>query len=443
MCWFSLENLLITIFCLILASFIAKYAENKAHRIWAYFNCAVAFWAFGAFLAGISKTPQQALLYWKLAYLAAVFIPALLYHFVCAYYSKDDQKIIILFLYAQAAVFSFIILFTNSFINDVHWVFNSFYYHRATFCFNIWWALWNITIAFIFYKFRIFLKSERHRQIPSLIIFWSMLIGFLGGASTSFLVYGIMIYPAYHISICLYVLLIAYGIFYHRLLPIDIVIKRSLLYSLLVATISLTYLLSVLISQKLFSHYFGYSSTIIGSIIIAIAFIPLKNKIQDFIDRLFLKASPIEIVQQNEKLRQEVTQTEKFKAIATLAGSIVHEIKNPLTVLQAFSDHLPDRKDDPTFIKNYQTLVPKEITRINTLLQDLLDFAKPSEPKFESIDPRQVIEEVINLTLLKNSHIEIQTKFDPHPIHIQADPQQLKQALLNLVLNAIDAMPNG
>lgn len=441
---FSLEHLLITIFCFTLACFISKYAENKAHHIWAYFNCAVGTWSLGSFLAGTSKTPEQALLYWKLAYFGVTFISILFYHFICAYYELKRKTLLIL-LYTEGTIFSFIIIFSSLFINNTYLAFNSIYFHKATICFNFWVAIWVLTVIYGFYKFKIHIKSDKLRRVPSLIIFWALLIGFTGGISTLFPAYGIMIYPKYQISICLYVLLIAYGIFYHRLLPINIVIKRSIIYSMLVATISLTYLLSVLISQQLFRQYFGYSSTIIGSIIIAIAFIPIKNKIQNFVDRFFLKATPLEMAQQNEQLRYEVTQSERMKSIAILASGMAHEIKNPLTPIKTFSEQLPSRLDDKEFLLKFSKIINKEVDRIDSLVQELLSFAKPSPPQLLKTNIHQLIEQTLDL--LNNEiirhKINLNTSFEIINIFINIDPNQIKQALLNIFLNAIDAMPNG
>lgn len=441
---FSLENLIITIFCLTLACFIAKYAENKAQRIWAFFNCAVATWSFGTFLVGISKTPEQALLYWKLAYLGVTFISILFYHFVCTYYELK-RKTITLILYVQGFIFSFIILFTNILLNDIHLMFDNIYYNKTNFCFTVWWTIWNIISILAFYEFGIHIKSDISRRVPSLIMFWAMLIGFTGGVTTSFPVYGITIYPKYHIVICLYAILVAYGIFYHRLLPINIVIKRSIIYSLLVATISLTYLLSVLISQKLFSLYFGYSSTIIGSIIIAIAFIPLKNLIQNFTDRLFLKATPIEMAQQNEQLRKEIAQSERLKSIAILASGMAHEIKNPLTPIKTFSEQLPSRLDDKEFLLKFSKIINNEVERIDSLVQDLLSFSKPSLPQLKPTDIDLLIDQTLGL--LNNEFIRhkihLNTSFENKNMLINIDPQQIKQALLNIFLNARNAMTQG
>jgi len=440
---FSLEHLLITIFCITLACFIAKYAENKAHRIWAYFNCAVATWSLGSFLASISKTSEEAIFYWRMAYFNVTFISILFYHFICAYCNVNRKNILIL-IYAQGIIFSFIILCTGLYINKAYFAFNSFYEFKATSCFNLWLGVWNIIVILAFYEFNIQIKTDKVRRIPSLIIFWAMLIGFTGGESTLFPNYGIMIYPGYQISICLYALLIAYGIFYHRLLPIDIVIKRSLIYSLLVAIISITYLLSVLISQQFFRQYFGYSSTIIGSIIIAIVFIPLKNIIQNFVDRFFLKATPLEMAQQNEQLRQEVAHTEKFKTVATLASGLAHEIKNPLTTLKTFAEYVPQKKNDPEFMEQYQKIIPQEIDRIDNLVHELLLFAKPSPPQMQSVNPNEIINNIALMLRQKteSSKILVEMRLNANT-PIQADPNQLKQALLNLILNAIEAMPNG
>ncbi len=441
---FSLENLLITIFCLILACFIAKYAENKTHRIWAYFNCAIATWSFGAFLAGTSKTPEQALINWKLAYLGAIFISVLFYHFVCSY-CELKRKTILILLYTQGSVSCLINLFSNLFVNNVYLAFNSFYYSKATFFINIWWFIWNITVILAFYEFITHIKNDRAHRVPSLIMFWAMLIGFTGGISTTLPMYEIMIYPGYQISICLYAFLVTYGIFYHRLLPIDIVIKRSIMYSLLAATISLTYLLSVLISQRLFSQYFGYSSTIIGSVVIAIAFIPLKNRIQNLIDRFFLKATPMEMAQQNEQLRQEVTQSEHMKSIAILASGMAHEIKNPLTPIKTFSEQLPSRLDDKEFLFKFSKIINKEVDRIDSLVQELLSFAKPTPPQLRQVNIHQLIGQTLDL--LNNEiirhKINLNISFENKNVLINIDPQQIKQALLNIFLNAIDAMPNG
>jgi signal transduction histidine kinase len=323
--------------------------------------------------------------------------------------------------------------------------FNSIYYNKFTLVFTIWWIIWNTIAIFAFYEFGIHLKTDKDRCIPSLIMFWAMLIGFIGGISTTLPTFGIMIYPKYQISICLYAVLIAYGIFYHRLLPINIVIKRSIIYSLLVATITLTYLLSVLISQQLFHQYFGYSSTIIGSIIIAIAFIPFKNSIQNFVDRFFLKATPLEIAQENEQLRQEITQAERMKSIAVLASGMAHEIKNPLTPIKTFSEQLPSRINDKEFLLKFSRIINKEVDRIDSLVQDLLNFAKPSPPELTRVNIHQLIAQTLDL--LNNEtirhKIHLNTSFENKNTLIYIDPKQIKQALLNIFLNAIEAMPNG
>ena len=228
-------------------------------------------------------------------------------------------------------------------------------------------------------------------------------------------------------------------------MDINIVIKRSIIYSLLVATISLTYLLSVLISQHLFSQYFGYSSTIIGSVIIAIAFIPLRNGIQNFVDRFFFKATPIEIAQQNEQLRQEVAQTERMKSIAILASGMAHEIKNPLTPIKTFSEQLPSRLDDKEFLLKFSKIINKEVDRIDSLVQELLSFSKPSPPQLKKVNIHQLIEqtlELLNNEIIRHK-INLNTSFQNINILLNIDPNQIKQALLNIFLNAIDAMSNG
>jgi signal transduction histidine kinase len=167
---------------------------------------------------------------------------------------------------------------------------------------------------------------------------------------------------------------------------------------------------------------------------VALIFTPLKNKIQNFVDRAFFKATPMEIAHQNEKL----------KAVATLARGLAHEIRNPLTTLKVYSEYVAQKKDDPEFIRQYEKIVPAEIDRINNLISDLLAFAKPSTPQMQAVNPSEIIKNLLILLeqKFKSSRITINTELENN-VHLQADPNQLKQVLLNLILNAIDAMPNG
>ena len=327
----------------------------------------------------------------------------------------------------------------------VKFLFNSIYYITSNPYLNTALIFWWLITFMTFYKFFKYLKADQKLNKSSMIMFWAWIIGFSGGSSTFLPTYGIMIYPMWHIFTCLYVGIMTYGIFYHRLLPINIVIKRSIIYSLLVATISLTYLLSVLISQQLFRQYFGYSSTIISSIIIAIAFIPLKNKIQNFVDQFFLKATPIEISQQNEELKKEIIASERMKTVAIIASGMAHEIKNPLTPIKTFSEQLPSHLDDKEFLLKFSKIINKEVDRIDNLVQQLLNFAKPAPPQLKQVNIHQLIEhtlELLNNDLIRHK-ISLNTSFENKNILIRLDPQQIKQALLNIFLNAIDAMPEG
>jgi len=260
--------------------------------------------------------------------------------------------------------------------------------------------------------------------------------------------YNVPIHEIGYIPASAYLIITTIAIIRHQLMDIQIVIRKSLVYSSLITLITLIFLTLVLIIEKLSQNYIGYQNilySVILSIIVALIFIPLKNKIQTYVDTIFFKGTHFQIAEENIKLKEELTHSERMKAVAMIASGLAHEIKNPLTAIQTFTEYLPQKKNDHKFIDQYTRIVGQETQRINSLMQELLIFAKPSEPKFESINPDALIQNVINLLSPQLAKFNIKTSIEltNSPIQIQADPSLLKQALLNIIMNAIDSMPNG
>ena len=144
------------------------------------------------------------------------------------------------------------------------------------------------------------------------------------------------------------------------------------------------------------------------------------------------------------RLREELQKTEKLKAVATLAAGMAHEIKNPLTSIKTFTEYLPKKHNDPVFVEKFNAVVGNEVDRINNIVKQLLEFSRPSELKLKKTDINSLLDET--LSLLNNDLLKynIKAKKDYSDINIvNADPSQIRQVFLNLLLNAIDSMKTG
>lgn len=197
-----------------------------------------------------------------------------------------------------------------------------------------------------------------------------------------------------------------------------------------------------------FRGIIGYRSIIISllsAFVIALLFSPLRNKIQSLVDHVFFGKLPQEIASENERLRQELERSERLKATSTLALGLAHEIKNPLTTIKTFAEYLPEKYKDDEFVNKFSKIIPSEVERINNIVHQLLDFSKPSPPAFNNTNIHNLISDILaflNSSFLKNK-IKVNESYEDLTLVIKIDPIQIKQALLNIILNAIESMPNG
>lgn len=261
--------------------------------------------------------------------------------------------------------------------------------------------------------------------------------------------YNYQIYPIGPFTNSIFLITVTTAIFKHQLMDIQIAIKKGLVYSFLISFITLIYLAVVLISEYLFHTYIGYRAftlSIVTTGLIAIIFIPLRNKLQELVDKFLFKNTTLEIIEENELLRREISQTERLKSIAILASGMAHEIKNPLTALKTFSEYLPHKIDDKEFLRKFSPLISKEINRIDSLVHELLDFAKPAPVQLKPTNLHALIESTLDF--LSNDFVKHKIninkdyQLDPE-LSLNLDANQFKQALLNIILNSIDAMHNG
>ncbi len=155
-----------------------------------------------------------------------------------------------------------------------------------------------------------------------------------------------------------------------------------------------------------------------------------------------------ELVKVNEQLRaayERLVQQERLAAAGQFAAGMAHEIKNPLSAIKTFAEFLPEKYGDPDFRGKFFRIVQSEIERINTLVQELSDFAKPAPLQVEPVSISALIEDT--LALLSNQclkqGVEVRRGFGEDGLLAQADPKQLKQVMLNLLLNSLEAMGDG
>jgi two-component system sensor histidine kinase HydH len=144
------------------------------------------------------------------------------------------------------------------------------------------------------------------------------------------------------------------------------------------------------------------------------------------------------------KTEAQLIRSEKLAALGQLAAGIAHEIRNPLTsiniLIHSLRESLPSKNSHGEDLK----VIEEEIDRINEIVDQFLRFAKPASPLLEKAEITPIFEETLQLLKpqIERRKISVQKEFRSLP-PIIIDREQMKQVVLNLLLNAIQAMPEG
>lgn len=143
-------------------------------------------------------------------------------------------------------------------------------------------------------------------------------------------------------------------------------------------------------------------------------------------------------------LRIKVSQQDKFEALGRMISGIAHEIRNPLMAIKTYLDLLPIKYDSPSFREKIIDQLPGEISRLNQLLTQLLDYSKSKNVQRHPFSLSELITQTTTLLLpeFEKHKIEIELKLTDNDC-IYADRSHLKQILINLLLNGVEAIENN
>jgi len=156
-----------------------------------------------------------------------------------------------------------------------------------------------------------------------------------------------------------------------------------------------------------------------------------------------------EYTQQLKDSQEQLIQSEKLSSLGQLSASIAHEVNNPLSGVLTYTQLLLKKIDSDKFSKEsargYLAKMESELTRSTGLVRNLLDFARQSAPTLVETDLNDIINRVLELTAhsARLNKVEVIKELDPSLPKLTADPSQLQQVCTNLVVNAIQAMPQG
>ncbi|OGW94144.1 MAG: hypothetical protein A3G36_03230 [Omnitrophica bacterium RIFCSPLOWO2_12_FULL_45_13] len=549
---FAIAALTLVLTCLGLGFLVFRFGHEKLHWIWGYFNIVVATWGFGCFIAGTTSDQNMAIFGWKIAFAAGMFISILFFHMVCVFCKAKYTGLIILG-YLQAIILNIINLGFDRVVTKVRYVYGIYYVQASEFLIaGILLYLLLVTASFLeLIKFFGKVAENRRTQLSYVII--GFFCGFLGGTSTFLPMLGIdSIYPAGNFGIVLYCIIVTYAILRHQLLDIEVIVKKTIIFSGLFTAAYTIFAFFALLSQALFEKYIienRWVSLIPSVFVVTIMLRPLENYLVTVTDKyLFQKKydykellktfmsevltvleidklvmltkeklektmkleycgivitdkddknivynseiklkipitlndkaigalllgkkksdeeytkDDIDILQSltralgiaisNAKLfdelartQAEMAQKDKMATVGTLAASMAHEIRNPITTIRVFSEYVPDRLKDTEFTNKYKDIVVKEVDKIDHIIQTLIDFSgDDSAAEIEMVSLEESIDELTSLTGLDKDmldKIDFVKEIPANISKIRVNRKELDGILLNLIQNAMHAI---
>lgn len=149
-------------------------------------------------------------------------------------------------------------------------------------------------------------------------------------------------------------------------------------------------------------------------------------------------------VSERKRLEEQLRKTERIAELGTLASGMAHEIGTPMNVILGRAEYLMDRVKEEPIKKGLQTIVT-QVERITKVMNQLLSFARRKAPERQALNLKAVIEVSIEIfqERLARHRIQVETALDESCPMVQADADQMSQVLINLIMNAIHAMPEG
>jgi signal transduction histidine kinase len=156
------------------------------------------------------------------------------------------------------------------------------------------------------------------------------------------------------------------------------------------------------------------------------------QEIAEFMDNILARS----------RLTMQARQSEQLATIGLLGASLAHEIRNPLVSIKTFAHLLPTRFDDVEFRRRFNLLIPAEVDRIDSLTQQLLDLSNPRRHQMDRINLHDLVRETAELMLTRatEAHVAITTLYHATDDRIWADASAIRQVLLNLMINAFQAL---
>jgi len=146
-----------------------------------------------------------------------------------------------------------------------------------------------------------------------------------------------------------------------------------------------------------------------------------------------------------KKLEAEIRQNQRLADLGTMAAGMAHEIRNPLSAIKTYVALLPKKINKSGFLDKFQKTVPREINRLNTIIEELLELSRPPRYSFQLTDINHLLQQNIDLLEadLHAVNIDCSYRIEDNLPRIMADENQLSKVFINLMKNGAQAMPGG
>lgn len=270
-----------------------KGREHSINKIWAFFCLSVSLWSLGLGMMADSQTEAAALFWLKYVhYIGAIFIPILFLHFSLVLLGIDKERTkLIRNSYYIACLF---VLFNFSGALATVKPLPPFNYYTAP---GIAYPLYALMFfSYVLYAlitiFKTYNKLTGQKKTQLKYFFFAMAIGFLGGSTAFFPVFGLPLFPFGMYFASVYAIVTTYAILRYNLMAIDVIFERSTVYALMIASVTTIYLSTIFVIENYLMKFIGYSSLIarlIAALVIALTFLPLRTRIETLIDRVFFR----------------------------------------------------------------------------------------------------------------------------------------------------------